>query len=1125
MDMPSKDDVDASVTGHALVPAVKTTEKGGRITAFPSYSSFPIPVVPQFPSFSSGPRVFTEQEGPVQTSLTGHGHGRSPTIQSSFAEDSYNEASHTAGSRLSHVKRQRSPSRSKEGGRVRNTDRYEHRSGRESHNKAETKKSRKSRRSTSRDRRLEKSRKRQRSNSHSTPAETLTFKRDGHKQVVLVETRDYFMDRKGDAQNLAFECVYRYTVPHYKRWGDDIWGTNGKWRIDYRESHKSKHLVVRDTQVLNAFGTSFKKDEYRELRQALREKPLNLSSRSEVALAMEKDLNRDYIQFPKLQSKESVSTDDLLEDPEFRSRTADFNKRLHEEPQNLSLWLEFIDFQHEFGKKDSSATTHTVINERTQSIYEKALLQFPDNEHLLSRYMTCCEELMETAEVLTKWDKILKRHSQSMVLWKQYLEYRQTNYNTFTVNGCIELYQNCLEIMIRDTKSDGLKREQIMIHIFSRAVKMLSEAGYVERAIALFQAMIEFSCFCPPAFAKQTFQQRLGMFESFWEQDHPRFGEDGAQGWATSIMNDNEDDVLPTLSSKVDNRLDMSEPDDFGRWLHKERRDEFFSWLPARTVDEESDTDDIFDPFRNVLFDDISSLMFDIHENETRIQLLHTFLQFLGVPFNNGKSSNDESFQDCFLENDHLNHARAAMFWPAPMNDIQNMQREEGARFSQVFDVPLHVFPQTADCTFAAGQWFDMWSKTDADVFETRAANRRTFVRNVLQQWQSLPYQHQQPLALLIAFENGFDTKGAQKATKTLLKTERMNLSLWDAYARVEMARGKMSEASNVYMTSLLAYRSFPLIAQADAPLLHRMAAECFLRDNKKKAALSVLLAFGAGDPVREEDLQNSPSPTYTLKARKGFMQALERLFSFVDWDIAMQATTQEYLHYLLSYSWMEYLVLGLDEAIVIFEQSLDRIQSQPGARCSAAEEAIFEGYARLLFYHVTSGVAFKPAILRTALESALAKFPHNTMFLALYGWNEARTKIENRVRRLVDQELASNPSHVLWKFAIWAELHQRQTFNVNLVRSLFERALKCSSSRHSASLWSLYIQFEVQHGDESKSKTLFFRAIQECPWCKDLYLIPFSLLRDVFAADELSEIFSLMEEKEIRIRNHLNTP
>ena len=64
--------------------------------------------------------------------------------------------------------------------------------------------------------------------------------------------------------------------------------------------------------------------------------------------------------------------------------------------------------------------------------------------------------------------------------------------------------------------------------------------GYVERSIALFQAMIEFSCYCPEAYAGLSFEKRRDLFEFFWEKEFPRFGQENAPGWLNTIFMGND---------------------------------------------------------------------------------------------------------------------------------------------------------------------------------------------------------------------------------------------------------------------------------------------------------------------------------------------------------------------------------------------------------------------------------------------------------------------------------------------------------------------------------------------------------------------------------------------------------
>jgi len=50
--------------------------------------------------------------------------------------------------------------------------------------------------------------------------------------------------------------------------------------------------------------------------------------------------------------------------------------------------------------------------------------------------------------------------------------------------------------------------------------------GYYERAICLYQAMIEITFFCPTLLNNQSFKVKVQELENFWENEYPRFGEE-----------------------------------------------------------------------------------------------------------------------------------------------------------------------------------------------------------------------------------------------------------------------------------------------------------------------------------------------------------------------------------------------------------------------------------------------------------------------------------------------------------------------------------------------------------------------------------------------------------------------
>ena len=187
--------------------------------------------------------------------------------------------------------------------------------------------------------------------------------------------------------------------------------------------------------------------------------------------------------------------------------------------------------------------------------------------------------------------------------------------------------------------------------------------------------------------------------------------------------------------------------------------------------------------------------------------------------------------------------------------------------------------------------------------------------------------------------------------------------------------------------------------------------------------------------------------------------------------------------------------------------------------------ELIYEKVINMICIQVKLSTAFKPAILRDIIEEALNWYPRNTLFLIVYGWNEGRTKLDNRVRRFISNHVNTHPSHILWQFSLWTELHQRNSPNIQVIRSNIQECFETRQGSSSLELWMLAIDLETRYGEIEKAKALYFRALDVCPWSKgimilivDLVMMAFDGLKEVFSQQEKEEIRNILIEKEFRV-------
>ena len=61
-------------------------------------------------------------------------------------------------------------------------------------------------------------------------------------------------------------------------------------------------------------------------------------------------------------------------------------------------------------------------------------------------------------------------------------------------------------------------------------------AGHFEKAVALFQALIEYNLFRPEILGPDTpHKDAVDFMSVYWDSSAPKFGEDSASGWASWV--------------------------------------------------------------------------------------------------------------------------------------------------------------------------------------------------------------------------------------------------------------------------------------------------------------------------------------------------------------------------------------------------------------------------------------------------------------------------------------------------------------------------------------------------------------------------------------------------------------
>ncbi|KAL7422893.1 hypothetical protein Q5752_002190 [Cryptotrichosporon argae] len=962
----------------------------------------------------------------------------------------------------------------------------------------------------------------------------------------------YFADTVGDKDVLRYAIVASTAAPRYRRDGyGRILGLPGGLRVVHSRERTDRGIEVAPLGKPYVARAILRPQSQQHVRIAL-------------ASSAEGDLTADYTSFGPRHTdrdddepdykrlKQSTDDDDDHADTgvlyslgpvstrgqDVRAKVAEMERLVRSEPANVAAWLRYAALGHaeaENGSLDLAASK-TAAAEVKLALLSRALDAHTDNflaPDLHMAYLRVAEDVWSARRVTDRWRNVLRelrirgaKDEDVFRVWLGYIDWRQTGgFGAADVGGGVEevvdVYVECLGQLAK--WKDAEAAEEYQVYLFLRACLFLRHAGFVERATAVFQALIEITFFKPdylrppltPFDRQEWFSGVLADFEGFWDAESPRIGEPGALGWRAT----HADPQPPPAPDARDTPAPAESTDPFARWHHTERAADAAYARPGRASNLDGPGDD--DPFHVVFFDDVAPLLFPVQSPMARLQLIYAFTNYLGLPLTppdvptTAPAANDPHLQWAIGANDAL---RAAFWPPRPSKRIlwqtvggEPMQPEQPRALSSPFAGPVKSWMQERGSLLGVpGEWFRVLEAHDiAHVDEE-------FARNALAMLRPLVPDPSFTVAIF-AFEAATSPKSAVKLAKTVLSADRDNLALWDGYARLERQRGRLAAARNVYVTALQAALARRAAAESapggdsgdlaiDEDEMWAAWAEMEWAHGEDACLEVVVMAAGQGREriaacLEPEHTPARPTPIALLKARQYYGAPLLPLSASRRAVAAYFVATQD----------------GPESARDLLLSVIDALPAG-----HPQQEETYQLVVRLLHVHV--GRHPSPAALtRDVLAAALVAFPNNTAFLSLYLWGEAGGRVYGRMRALVDRLTREDAGVVGALWAAWAEaVGAGRNFydgGAERVRRALDRGIYSVAGKRSVALWKLYIEFETLVGRPAAAKALVYRAIAAVGGCKDFYLLPFGPLRAHYSPRELADMAEVMLEKGVRVR------
>ncbi|KAL8781131.1 MAG: hypothetical protein Q9203_000819 [Teloschistes exilis] len=851
-------------------------------------------------------------------------------------------------------------------------------------------------------------------------------------------------------------------------------------------------------------------------------------------------------------------------DDDVQQERADLRRNLDRNPANWHAWLRLVKLQDQVD--GSSLPGSTNDNRRSNAevslaIYERALRSVADLEGRAQIYLGMMSKaliLWERDKIISRWQTILGQCPLHLQLWRKYLDFHHSTLSGSTLEETRKYYLDSLAILQKQKDYVGCPQAQkstiytIQVYVLLRLSLLLNEGGYSELAVATWQALLEFGfnnasqnsrsrshtenphidLFGTGRVGGSATVETSSTFEQFWDSEVPRIGELNARGW--SNFADSEGEQWQPLSAKGP----FSEDDSTGikSWAEAERRASVSARVPGRTTDES-----LGDPFRVVLFSDIQFAMIEPPTLSDHSTLLTAFLRFCYLPPCSDLSTSKTRLWDSdqFVQNqmlyDHPTPAKSLLEKSSALesdsghlNGGVTPNPRHHISLLNAFQFPLVNYEISSDNLFCSpGQWFSAF----ASWGERPSQTPKDFVVRVLQMLAARGIGSDGFAEYVLSLELQISPKTVRKSAKSLLKKRPANLRLYNAFYLIECYLGNTEAADKVCNTALHLINRLGDGARRDAILLWRSRVWQHLAIGQAGNALERLLEYGIEEGLGTKringEVLDSTSSAIHLRLRNALTAGRDHVLSL---SLHTHAVYFSDLLVLADYLTND---LSLEAALSSFKTHLQSFRAKSSS-IQAAEALFRQSFARLLFIHTMQKHPYSPSFIRSFLAESIAVFPHNTIFLSLYAWNESKFRIEDRVRGILretvlanrqhcDQNEGDNSDHIISQFfAVHTDMQRGLLLgsNHNAIRGTFERALSSEGAAHGAGFWKLYFLFEHSSGNVERANEVFWRAVGACPWAKEIYMLAFECLGDgEMNEGDLRAVHDLMVQRELRIR------
>nr|XP_033323573.1 nuclear exosome regulator NRDE2 isoform X1 [Megalopta genalis] len=762
-----------------------------------------------------------------------------------------------------------------------------------------------------------------------------------------------------------------------------------------------------------------------------------------------------------------------------KTKTKEYNEMLTDDPSNVKLWIEYIQFQDTLEYFQKYQTTKDVRRAATMkklSIVEKALEKNIDSTRLLKLKLSLMEELLPADEFSKQLETLVNKDSGNIILWQGLIMATQASIAICTVPKVLDLYSKCFCVLKQKAR--------------------MNPRVYDE-------GLLEMLCWC------LMFLRHTGLWEQMWETIRLNLSLNLSLGKdSLSFQKTIDEKKLIGMEEVIlMSRLPLNQ-----LWQRTESLRENCHWISVSRDELELTGDSR----RFVLPDDVADFVHPILSRNLNFQMSVHMLLLLKVPL---LPTRDYMLQMLCLNKFEWSTETSEVLLPFayPVAGEMTGNNERRELLNGILEGGLTSGPQYLKFHPAQESYLDFIR----DTFSTIAENLPPLQRTSIYIW----WLRFERLLIFLRKDDSIKYDNKWKKLKTTLKEflkkeeNRNNLHFYKEYALIEKEMGRFDNCVNILETAIKSQYSCPsAISDSDEKTalfsLYRTFIEILLDTNTYKDTHKIRILNVVKQMVIEADgNQLQRAKIYLEKYVKSFLQEIP----------ADDETDTYFLPNLKSDAIVCYAYLLYTEDFDISKVTnlfADFINHFKNCRCM--QEILYESQIAILQLHYRR---FREVnILKSILNEMLNIYPNNFSALSMLACIESNSpiwKFNSQSTKLS-----------LWKaFAMCLAIRKRIHFlrtredSVGMnaaVNKLFNfhqilasvHIYREQTTRCCPLLWRLYMLLLRECNlCEKKGEEVYHKSVAQCPWVRSIYIDAAEI-----APQLLTQIQDVIREKELRM-------